>query len=649
MFERLKPQKEVLLKVSSTLPESNATKLQRDFGLISLLNEIGQNHLQEGLGLSVRQVPQAIRKSVLTFPCSRAVNAAPVEIQETLQHRRHSLSRLPDDHEQRVVDAAVSYEADPASLEGDAPVGVDDSRGPRMISSFQVSHNARYTRGSMEWFTVDKAGLSKLIEKKGKAFAVFELLQNSWDTDATNVTVRLEPIAGRPYAKLYVKDDHPDGFKDLAHAFTLFAESEKKGDPSKRGRFNLGEKLVLALCEKAEIMSTKGSVFFTSEGGRRESKERLAVGSSFFGHIRMTREELAEVEHAIGSLLPPEHIETTFNGRVLPVSMVLKSFDAMLPTDIADGEGYLRKLVRKTRVTVHQVAVGENAMLYEMGIPVVELSGGERWHVNVHQKVPLNVDRDNVTPAYLQTIRVLLANEMRDQLTKEDTDQVWINAATEDERVAPEAVEKVLDERFGKKRAIFDPSDPEANKELMNQGYTVIPGGSLSRDQWKNVRAGGLAAPSGQIPSKWGQLQPQRGPRAHHRPQEVHGWATAARPVREGAGPSSHRDRPRSQDRERSHRAPSCRLVQQGPPGVQRRTPRQALVRGAHRRGSQRAAPPRAGARQGQRPPDPGLRRRGRTSRDEAGPNRPARAEFLHLQRLQPAAPELLNPFIGQS
>jgi 3-(3-hydroxy-phenyl)propionate hydroxylase len=31
---------------------------------------------------------------------------------------------------------------------------------------------------------------------------------------------------------------------DLTHAFTLFAESAKKGDAEKRGRFNLGEKLV---------------------------------------------------------------------------------------------------------------------------------------------------------------------------------------------------------------------------------------------------------------------------------------------------------------------------------------------------------------------------------------------------------------------
>lgn len=350
----------------------------------------------------------------------------------------------------------------------------------------------------MDWFTVDKAGLAKLLEKKGKAFAVFELIQNSWDTNAKRVTVSVEAVPGRALATLFVEDDHPEGFKNMAHAFTLFAESEKKGDPSKRGRFNLGEKLVLALCEKAEIISTKGSVYFTAEG-RTEGRKKLLAGSAFLGTIRMTREELAEVEKAIRTLLPPDGVETTFNGKLLEPRRTIRGFDTTLPTDIADEEGYLRKTQRKTQVTIHEVAEGEVPTLYEMGIPVVELSGGERWHVNIHQKVPLNVDRDNVTPAYLQTVRVLLANEVRDLLSKEDAKQVWVNAATEDERIAPEVVKTVMDQRFGKKRAIFDPSDPEANKALMHEGYTIIPGGSLSKGQWENVRSGGFASPSGQI------------------------------------------------------------------------------------------------------------------------------------------------------
>lgn len=350
----------------------------------------------------------------------------------------------------------------------------------------------------MDWFTVDKAGLAKLLDKRGKAFAVFELIQNSWDTSAHNVKVELTAWPGRPLAELYVEDDHPEGFKNLSHAFTLFAESEKKSDVSKRGRFNLGEKFVLALCEKAEIISTKGSVYFTAEG-RSEGRKKLKRGSAFLGTIRMTREELAEVEAAVQRLIPPVGCHTTFNGAPLAYREVLRRFEATLPTEIADEEGYLRRTQRKTEVTVHEVKPGETPTLYEMGIPVVELSGGEPWHVNVQMKIPLNVDRDNVTPAYLQTIRVLLANEMRDSLKKGDADQVWVAAATEDERIDSDTMLTMLQHRFGKKSAIFDPTDLEANKQLMNEGYSIIHGGSLSKGQWANLKSAKLAEPAGQI------------------------------------------------------------------------------------------------------------------------------------------------------
>ena len=68
-----------------------------------------------------------------------------------------------------------------------------------------------------------------------------------------------------------VEDDDPEGFRDLAQSWTLFAESERKGDPTKRGRFCLGEKLVLALCSSASISSTTGTVTFDGKGRHRSS------------------------------------------------------------------------------------------------------------------------------------------------------------------------------------------------------------------------------------------------------------------------------------------------------------------------------------------------------------------------------------------
>jgi hypothetical protein len=46
----------------------------------------------------------------------------------------------------------------------------------------------------------------------------------------------------------------------LSHAFRLFAESAKITNPEQRGRFNLGEKLVLALCDEITIRKTKGGL-----------------------------------------------------------------------------------------------------------------------------------------------------------------------------------------------------------------------------------------------------------------------------------------------------------------------------------------------------------------------------------------------------
>jgi len=126
------------------------------------------------------------------------------------------------------------------------------------------------TRANMGWFDVDKEGLAKIMERRGgKTFAIFELIQNGWDQNVMRVDVSLTPVDGRPAAMLVVEDDDPEGFADLSHAFTLFAESVKKSDPSKRGRFNLGEKLVLACCNLATITTTTGAVEFASTGRRR--------------------------------------------------------------------------------------------------------------------------------------------------------------------------------------------------------------------------------------------------------------------------------------------------------------------------------------------------------------------------------------------
>lgn len=125
----------------------------------------------------------------------------------------------------------------------------------------------------MQWFDIDKGGLAKLMARRGKAFILYELIQNAWDQRSSIVHVELTK-AGERVAVLPVDDDDPEGFADLRHAWTLFAESGKKADPERRGRFNLGEKLVLAVCEEASISSTSGTVMFDAKGRHRSRRRR---------------------------------------------------------------------------------------------------------------------------------------------------------------------------------------------------------------------------------------------------------------------------------------------------------------------------------------------------------------------------------------
>ncbi len=129
------------------------------------------------------------------------------------------------------------------------------------------------------WFDVDKKGLAQLMGGRSKAFVLYELLQNAWDQDVTTVHVHLQREIGSRETTIVVEDDDPEGFSDLVHAYTLFATSGKKGDAEKRGRFNLGEKLVLALAREAVISTTKGTVQFNSTG-RSPYRAALHEGSA---------------------------------------------------------------------------------------------------------------------------------------------------------------------------------------------------------------------------------------------------------------------------------------------------------------------------------------------------------------------------------
>lgn len=335
------------------------------------------------------------------------------------------------------------------------------------------------------------------MEGRDKSFIVFELVQNALDQDVREVHITLAPVPGRPLVRLAVEDDDPNGFADLSHAWTLYAESAKKTDPTKRGRFNLGEKFVVALAIEASIQTTTGTVVFDAEGRRHYPRRKRECGSRFECVLRATRAQYDEMQRGVNRLIVPVGVRTVFNGQELAARKPLAEFDAALPTLIAGEDGVLRRTRRKTTVRVLEPLPGEPATLYELGIPVVET--GDRYDVDVAQKVPLGSDRDNVPPAYLRELRARVLDVMHAELDEDTAREAWVAQSLEDPEVSNAAVDAVLTHRYGPKRVVRDPSDPEANKLAVSHGYTVIEPGSFSRTQWQAIRRAGAARPAGQV------------------------------------------------------------------------------------------------------------------------------------------------------
>jgi hypothetical protein len=352
---------------------------------------------------------------------------------------------------------------------------------------------------SNKWFDVNKDGWARVMADRGKAFAVFELFQNSADTEATEIKVTLDKIPGKPQARLVVEDNDPNGFCDLAHAYTLYNDSPKRANPEMRGWMDLGEKMVLAHCIEAKISSTTGTVLFNRDGTRKVvAQQKRAAGTVVDCTLRMTNEEYREVLRAVETLAPPEGITLTFNGDVVEPRPAMASFRTALPTRTVNDEGNMIRTTRQTEVKVYRPRPDETPMLYEMGIPVVPMPE-DKFHVDVQQRVLVNTDRDNVPPAYLRKVRVHVLNAVYETLDKDDAAETWVTDAMGHKDVNPQALHKVLDKRHGERRAVFDPNDLEANNRLVAKGYTIIHGGTYGRDVWDNIRSGGAASAAGKI------------------------------------------------------------------------------------------------------------------------------------------------------
>lgn len=350
-------------------------------------------------------------------------------------------------------------------------------------------------RGDNHWLEISRDGLAKLVAGRPRGAVVAELIQNAWDEAVSRVEVEIGKTRDG-FVSVLVTDDAPHGFDDLRHAYTVFAESAKKADPEKRGRFNLGEKLVLALSREASVVSTTGTIVFAPDGTRKHLPGTRPAGSAFSATLNVPAAEADAILEYLRLLLPPAGVSTFIGGVPLLRATPLAAATTALPTLIADDQGVMRATKRVTSVEAFVPTSGA-AMLYEMGIPVCEID--LPWSLNVGQKVPLNSERDGVTAAYLRALCAFALNTLHDRLPEEAAAKAWVATALESPDIRAEAVVAAVATRFGENRVVFDPSDPEANVRAVNAGYALVHGGSFSREAWRAIREAKAIPPAGDV------------------------------------------------------------------------------------------------------------------------------------------------------
>ena len=347
-------------------------------------------------------------------------------------------------------------------------------------------------KNGTQWFTVDKAGLAAVATRRGTAPLLLEPVQNAWDEEGVSfVKVDLSPINGKPQVTLRVEDDSPDGFRDLADAYTLYKQSYKIGNPEQRGRFNCGEKFLLSVASEASIISTTGSISFGPDG-RKLGRKKTEAGSILTATLKMKRAEMDEALVLLLSMIPPKGIKTTINGEVLRHRKPIAEDIRTLQTEIKGEEGGFRLTRRKATIDIHEVLESETPHLYEMGIPVDKLDCP--WHVDVAQKVPLSVDRGSVRQAFRLDVERHIAEIMADDISEEEAQGGWMGTALESME-DEDAIRSVIKARVGD-AVTFNPLSPESNKRAIDAGFAVIHGRQFSKAAWKSIRSANALVPS---------------------------------------------------------------------------------------------------------------------------------------------------------
>lgn len=329
-------------------------------------------------------------------------------------------------------------------------------------------------------FAVSHLGMREVHADRPPWQLVKELIQNVFD-EAPPATLCQVTITENPREPdttfLRVVDDGP-GFADIRDSWTLLKPTPKRLDPTKRGRFNLGEKELISVALEATVETAGHTVHFPRLGSRAVDPNDRKTGTVITALMPWNEAQRQELVQRLLRFRPTD-CRLTVNGADAPRREPLIIHSAILDTVLQSAAGEPMRHTRR-RTDLHLLAPlnPEEPWLYEMGIPIQPIAC--QWDLDVQQKVPMPPNRDTVRTGYLQDIYAEALNAGLRLMADQDFGEAWVDTAVEDPRLSGDAVRGIVKGRYGEKPILSRP-DRDANMQAAEQGHSVINPNSLSQ------------------------------------------------------------------------------------------------------------------------------------------------------------------------
>ncbi len=336
-----------------------------------------------------------------------------------------------------------------------------------------------------ERFEVSTKGMRALQAGREPWQLAKELVANAWDEPTvTRCEITLKSTDVRK--AILTTYDNGRGFSNIADAWTLMGHTAKRGEPTVRGRFNIGEKEIISVAIYAKVQTSGKIINFPKSGGRIiKDAINPMQGTMVDCWLPWGNRQVETTIAKLKELLPPKGITYIVNDETVAYREPTQTIETTLDTVLQDSPTEpIRPTQRKTEIELYP---NENGKLYEMGIPIQPIQCP--YLVNVMQKVPMPPNRDVVRDSYLQDIYKAILEATVENLLQEQAAETWVRTAIEDKDIASEIVKKAMVKRFGDKVVLWS-TDQKANEQAIEHGYEVIHGKTLSsaeREAMTNV------------------------------------------------------------------------------------------------------------------------------------------------------------------